>query len=929
MANSKHGRSSHTNRTSRSNGTRRPSRPANSNTNRPKKRKSAEMEKTRRFDAQSVMNSIKKKFNKKKVDTDETKVLKSTSEIKNKKLKKKKHKKHPKLMLAIKIFIVLALLVCVALAGIIAAIFFGVFGNDFEIKKEDLVISESNSKIVDQDGNIIADLSGDEKRKIITLDQMAPYLPKAYVAIEDERFYEHDGVDLKRTFGAILGKLFGKGSYGGSTITQQLVKNITKDDETSGMEGIIRKVKEWSKAYQVEKMISKDQILELYLNILFIGGEGNLHGVELGAEYYFNKSAKDLSLAECSFLAGINSAPNYYNPYKLYNDKDTEEKRSERIRNKCLTVLGKMKELGFIEKEEDYTQAVEEVKAGLKFEKSPASSNGVYSYHTDALIEQLIAQVMEEKSCTREIAENYIYGSGLTIYSTVDTRIQNIMDEEFADTDRFQITSDSTGADAQAAMAIVDYRTGYVLGVAGGLGEKKDARGFNRATQGFRQTGSVMKPLSSVAPGLEEKVIQASTIYNDGYTRFEGNYKPHNYNYFRGLIDIRQFIITSQNIPSIKIVAELTPGKSIDYLRKMGITSLYKHGESDKYDDEKLTLAIGGVNRGITPLDMTVAYGTLANGGECVTPTFYTKVEDASGNVVMTPNQTRTRAVSPQNAYITTNILQDVVKQGTAGYCSLPGMEVAAKTGTTDSYKDRWVCGYSPYYSAAVWYGYDDPEHIYASGNPAGKIWAAVMDRVHEPLPNADFERPDGIITATVCDVTGCLATDGCTDVHVDIFTADNLPPKCDGHETQEICTESGKVATEWCPEKEVRYISYTVPKERTTLWESIGDEEEEQTGKIEEVCDIHKKPEEPKPEEKKDKDKDKDKEKEKPENGGTEKPENGGTDNPENGGTENPGNGGTDNPENGGTENPENGGTNNPENGGTTNSENGGTTNP
>ena len=843
MANSRHGKTNKTRNTSKTNRTKRPNRPTN-------KRRS-DMDKTTRYDAEAEKKSLRKKFNNKKIDTDETKILKSPSDIKTKKQKKKKQRKHPKLMLALKIFIVLTLLLVVAVAGIIAAIIFGVFGNDFEIKKEDLVISASNSKIVDQEGNVIADLSGDEKRKTITLDQMSPYLPKAYVAIEDERFYEHDGVDFKRTAGAILGKIFGKGGSGGSTITQQLVKNITKDDETDGFEGIMRKIKEWAKAYQVEKMISKDQILELYLNILFIGGEGNLHGVELGAEYYFNKSAKDLSLAECSFLAGINTAPNYYNPYKLYNSTDTEEKRTERIKKKCLTVLGKMKELGFIEKEEEYNEAVEQVKAGLKFEKSTTTSNGVYSYHTDALIEQLISQVMEEKSCTREIAENYIYGSGLTIYSTVDTRIQKIMDEEFADTDTYQLTSGSTGADAQAGMAVVDYKTGYVLGVSGGLGEKKDARGFNRATQGYRQTGSVMKPLSSVAPGLEEKIIQASTIYADSYTRFEGNYKPHNYNYFRGLIDIREFIRTSQNIPSIKIVAELTPAKSIDYLRKMGITSLYKKGESDKYNDESLTLAIGGVNRGITPLDMAVAYGTLANGGECVTPTFYTKVEDAGGNVVMTPNQTRTRAISAENAYITTNILQDVVKRGTGGYCSVPGMEVAVKTGTTDEYKDRWLCGYTPYYAAASWYGYDNPEHIYASGNPAGNLWAAVMKRIHEPLPNADFERPEGIITATVCDATGCLATEGCTEVHSEIFTADNLPPKCDGHETQEICTESGKVATEWCPEKETRFVGYTVPKERTTLWELI-DGDGVGNEKIEEVCDIHKKPEEPKKEEKK-----------------------------------------------------------------------------
>ena len=240
-------------------------------------------------------------------------------------------------MLAIKIIIVLFLLVCVVGAGIVAGMFFGLFGDDFEITKEELKIGASNSVIVDSNGAVIANLSGDEKRRIISLEDMAEYLPKAYVAIEDERYYKHSGVDFKRTAGAIVNKLLGKGSYGGSTITQQLVKNITKDDESAGMEGIFRKVKEWAKAYQVERMISKDQILELYLNILFVGSN-NLHGVELGAEYYFNKSAKDLDLAECAFMAGINSSPNSYDPFDETKDNAEEIKnqngfsQNERIR---------------------------------------------------------------------------------------------------------------------------------------------------------------------------------------------------------------------------------------------------------------------------------------------------------------------------------------------------------------------------------------------------------------------------------------------------------------------------------------------------------------------------------------------------------------------------------------------------------------------
>ena len=777
------------------------------------------------------------------------KVQKKSTDRKEKKNKKKKNRKHPKLILALKIFVILFLLLCVITAGAIAAIFFGIFGNDFEIKKEDLVISASNSKIVDADGNVIADLSGDEKRKIVTLDQMADYLPKAYVAIEDERFYEHDGVDFKRTGGAIIGKLFGKGSFGGSTITQQLVKNITKDDESSGFEGIKRKIREWAKAYQVERMISKSQILELYLNILYVGGEGNLHGVELASEYYFGKTAKELDLAECSFLAGINSQPNYYNPYKLYSETDTEEKRAERIKSKCLTVLGKMKDLGYIQNDEEYNSAKAKVEAGLTFKKSETNAGGVYSYHTDALIEQVIKQVMEEKNVSREIAENYVYGSGLTIYSTVDTGIQKTMEEEFAKTETYQRTSTSTGATTQAGMAVIDYKTGNVVGVVGSLGTKSEARGLNRATQSYRQTGSVMKPVSVIAPGLEEKVIQASTVYNDSSTSF-GTYKPKNYNGFRGYVNIRDFIKTSQNIPAVKIMAELTPGKSIDYLRKMGITTLYKSGESNVYNDESLPLSIGGLSRGISPLEMTVAYGCIANGGESITPTFYSKIVDSSGNVVMTPNQTRTRAISQQNAYITSSILQEPVKSGgTATYCAISGIDVAAKTGTTDEDKDRWLCGFTPYYAAACWYGYDQPETVvYYGTNPAGLLWDNVMTSIHSGKAAASFERPDGVVNATVCRASGCLAQEGCKSTYSEMFTSDNMPPKCEGHGSQEVCKESGLLANEYCPEKELQNVGGSVPKEKLGLWNTSGNAASGAT-KVTEYCTVHKKPEEKKEE--------------------------------------------------------------------------------
>ena len=707
--------------------------------------------------------------------------------------KKKFSSRHPKLMIFIKIMIILFLLMCIVGAGIVAGIFFGLFGDDFEITKDELKIAESNSIVVDSNGAVVANLSGTEKRKIIKLEDMAEYLPKAYVAIEDERFYSHNGVDIKRTLGAIINTVFrGSSSYGGSTITQQLVKNITDDNESSGLAGIMRKIKEWAKAYQVERMISKEQILELYLNILFVGGEGNLHGVELGAEYYFNKSAKDLSLAECAYMAGINSSPMSYNPF----DETTDN--TEKIKNKTKTVLNKMKELGYINSEEEYNTAIAEVDAGLKFEKGTMSTGSTYSYHTDAVIDQVVNQVMEERGISRQLAENYVYGSGLTIYSTVDSSIQARLEEEYKKEKYIKSGRDKKdGAlineHTQYGMAIVDYKTGYVVGISGGLGEKTGA-GWNRATQMKRQTGSSIKPLADVAPALEEKVITAATLYYDEPTDFGNNYKPKNdgSKYKNDTMNIREFIKLSRNIPAVKIMKELTPTKAIEYLKKMGLSSI------DEEADNGPALAIGGMTNGASPLEMASAYGAIANDGVYITPTFYTKVVDSNGNTVLTPKQEQTRIISEQNAYIVKDILKEPVKSGgTATYCAISGMDVAAKTGTTDDNYDRWLCGFTPYYAAATWFGYDNNEEVRARDfptNPAGQIWDAVMTDIHKGLENATFVKPSsGIAEATVCRDTGGLATTGCTNTYKEIFTKDNMPETCEGHGSQQICNASRK----------------------------------------------------------------------------------------------------------------------------------------
>ena len=555
----------------------------------------------------------------------------SSNKKSNKKDKIKFSEKYPKQALALKIILLIVVAAAVIGTGVVVGMLYGAWGSAFEITKEELIIGTANSVVLDSDGNQIAELSGDENRKIIRLDEMPENLKNAYVAIEDERFYSHSGVDFKRTAAAIAQYIVNRGnsSFGGSTITQQLVKNITQDDERTGKEGVIRKIKEWAKAYQIERMISKDQILELYLNIIFVGG--NNYGVEVGAEYYFNKKASELDLAECAFLAGINHSPNSYNPYG-------ETDNSEKIKNRTETVLNKMLELGMIDQSQ-HDEAYQKVENGLTFEQAPVSGT-VYSYHTDATIAQAIEDIAKEKQISESLASTYVYSSGLTIYSTQNSTVQSQLDEVMV-TDKASYTKkSSSGATSQAAMVVIDNETGYVVGVEGGLGEKTESRGLNRATQSARQTGSSIKPLTSLVPGINEGVINAATIYDDSSTEFDGNWTPKDYNAFKGLISIRSAVTTSQNIPFAKVVAELTPEKSAEYLEKMGVTTI------DKEKDGLAALSIGGFTKGISPLEMAGAYATIENDGVYRTSLSTMKTTVASASTRFAEGTSREMTVS-------------------------------------------------------------------------------------------------------------------------------------------------------------------------------------------------------------------------------------------------------------------------------------------
>ena len=747
----------------------------------------------------------------------------------NKKISRQNRKKKHRVIKAIfGILFTLILLAIIALSVFIAGIYYEWwFKDDFAITAEELIISTSNSVIVDSEGNVTSNLSGDEKRQIISLAEMSQYLPSAYIAIEDERFESHNGVDIKRTVYAILTYVThgGSSSFGGSTITQQLVKNATGEDDDSP----IRKIKEWVKAYRVEQIMTKDEILETYLNIIFVGSD--VYGVELGAQHYFGKSAADLSLAECAFMAGINHAPNAYNPY---GTKDV----SEKIKTRTKTVLVKMLELGYINQEE-YTAAVEEANNGLNFKQGDTSAS-VNSYFVDAVIDQVINDIAEKRGISKALAKNYVYGSGVKIYSTEVSSIQDIVEAEFLKSEYIKASSLYEGETTQAAMVVIDHETGYVMAVAGGLGEKTESRGLNRATQSVRQTGSAMKPIAVVGPGLQEGTLTASTVYDDSYTIFQnGNqlYDPRDLGAYKGLITVREAVETSQNIPFVKAMVELTNSKSTEYLKKMGISSLTEK-------DSGLSLAIGGLNEGISPLEMAAAYACIANKGIYISPTFYTKVEDKNGNEILKVEQTQTRVFSEAVAYVLTDILKEPVygSAGTATYCKIDQIETACKTGTTNNYYDRWLCGFTPNYTAAVWYGYDQNETMSRSGrNPAGSIWSSVMKQIHSGLPAYSFEMPAGVVKANVCGDTGLLATDKCTNVYSEVYLTGTVPSACDGHIEVTLCTETNLIANEYCKTTQTQTYITRPETETDPAWTT---EEKGKYDQITEVCTKHKAPE-------------------------------------------------------------------------------------
>lgn len=598
-------------------------------------------------------------------------------------------------------------------------------------------------------------IKGKENREWVDSDKIPDTLKNAVVAIEDERFYKHHGVDWVRTIGAVKGWLLGGTQYGGSTITQQLIKNITADNDYS----VKRKVNEIFRAFALEKEIDdKDRILVMYLNTIFLGY--NSYGVQTAAMQYFDKDVSQLDLAESAVLAGLTNNPSIYD---VYNHPEKVKERQE-------TILAQMLDQKMISQEE-YEAAVAEELNYRPYEEYQQEIKSTYSYFTDEVIKDVINDLMTEKGYSRLVAENMVYSGGLNIYATIDTKVQNALDEVWANADNFPNT-EKYGEIPQSAMVITD-KQGNIVGIAGGRGEKTSSRGFSYASDARRQPGSSIKPLATYGPAMDAGIATPdTTVYDRALIQDEeGNPWPMNdgkYPTGRAMT-VKEGMTRSLNTISAQLLKQLTPQKSYEFMtQQLGFKLVDSRTNEDgtvQSDIDLAPLALGALTDGVTVREMAGGFSTFINDGVYGGTRTYTKVTDSEGNTIMenTPN-TDKGFTNVRTAYYMLDCLQNATAHGTAYGIQLDGVETGGKTGTTTSNTDIWFCGITPKYSGAVWVGY---EHNYRLdglyGRNAAEIWLAVMQKVHAGDSGLVFDsHPQDFEEVTYCMDTGLLASGAC-----------------------------------------------------------------------------------------------------------------------------------------------------------------------
>lgn len=667
------------------------------------------------------------------------------------------------------------------------------------------------SSLYDKDGAFMDNLHTDEVRYVIDSSKMPATLKNAFVSIEDERFYSHKGVDVQRVVGAALldakkiltGK---KGLHGASTLTQQLLKNTILTNDVS----IERKVKEMYLAINLEKRLTKDQILTAYLNTIPLGG--NVYGVEAASLLYFSKSTSDLSLIECAYLAGITQAPSYYSAYNTNNVKDPTP-----YINRTLTVLGKMYEEQYIT-EAEYTKAVNDVKnGGLVFKPSKQDYKLNYEWFVYPAVSQVKEDLKEKYHYSDDEVSKLMVNGGLKIYTTMDRELQDYTQETLNNYKNLSIsnkeTYDNDGVPLlQASATIVDYRDGKVLAMVGGRGNQQP-QSTNRAYNDLRPIGSTTKPLTVYGPALEEGVITAATAFDDAPlvdNKLDNGktYNPKNSpDEYAGLLTAREALKYSKNTVSVQIEDALGLETGVSYGEKLGL----KYNSHSK--SSIASLALGQFNNDPSDRDggntyiLAGAFGTFGNNGVYRKPMLYTKVVDATGKTLLdNSNPKETDVFSEETAYIMYDMLKGPISYN-AGAAKWGEMPVAGKTGTTTDSTDLWFAGLTPYLSGSVWIGYDTPTKLSGGSSGCAKLWGIIMKKAHEKLAVKEIEEPSGIVKVNVCQDSGDLPTPGCysdsrgSRVIEEMFAEGTQPTEgCNTHVWANVNIFNHKLATRNTP---------------------------------------------------------------------------------------------------------------------------------
>ncbi|MBD5476362.1 MAG: glycosyl transferase [Lachnospiraceae bacterium] len=792
----------------------------------------------------------------------------------------------------------LVAIIGVGIIGISAGIgiFKGVLATAPDIGNIDVTPTGFSTFAYDIEGRQIAKLVSTNSNRIpVSIDMVPKDLQNAFVAVEDARFYDHNGIDIKGIIRAAKVGIEntlkgGEFTEGASTITQQLLKNnvfTNWTSEDSFADRLKRKIQEQYLALELEKVMDKDSILINYMNTINLGQ--NTLGVQAASMRYFNKSVSDLTLSECAVIAGITQNPSRYNPI---THPDENAKRREKV-------LNDMKKEGYITQEQYDEAMADDVYSRIQIADSENEDSAVNTYFVDALTEDVLEDLIAA-GYNETQAFTLLYSGGLKIYSTQDPKIQRICDETFADETNFpantkwylnyELTIEKSNGDRenhstemfrtfwrdnrsksynliytsqeeayqdielykeavmgsgdevfgetisltpqpQVSIVVEDQSTGYIVAMEGGRGAKSGSRTLNRATDTTRQPGSTFKVVSTYAPAFDSAGLTLATVMNDAPFNYADGRPVANWygETYRGLSSLREGIAQSMNIVAVKTLTQITPQLGYDYLTNFGFTTLEERKEINGkiYSDIQQALALGGITNGVTNEELNAAYACIANGGTYIKPKLYTKVLDHDGNIILDNTMPQSRQVIKETtAFLLTNAMVDVVTVGTGGSVHFSDMAMAGKTGTTSDYNDVWFSGYTPYYTATTWAGFDNNVKLTGDEkNLAKKLWRTVMSKIHEGLPNEPFNVPSGIVTATVCSRSGKLPIDGlCSGtLRSEYFAEGTVPTEtCDVHYAGQVCTYSSLPACEGCPFK-VEGVLELTPIEDVSLQSGSG----------------------------------------------------------------------------------------------------------